>query len=235
MLNAHDYSCASCGAKGSLEWDHTIRLSQSYGEQVTDSYAPRCLECHATKTSEEPQEFEMHPLESNVDRHVWEEYVMSERPPPLIYKNEVCENVAACRIADVRRCRMRALLLNCHEIPVLSPLDNIQRCDDYVLGDLNFVTKKATNFMAQLGHTGSGWQHVVQTQWLLYTGVICWDDIAFKLVATGRLPANILREPLEKMEATWGQAGLGKQRINSLVGAWMIDECFSYSLIKPRR
>ena len=173
----------------------------------------------------------MNPLESNVDRHVWEEYAMSERPPPLIYKNEVCENVAACRIADVMRCRMRALLLNCHEIPVLSPLDNIQRCDDYVLGDLNFVTKKATNFMAQLGHTGSGWQHVVQTQWLLYTGVICWDGIAFKLVATGRLPAHILREPLEKMEAAWGQAGLGKQSINSMIGAWMLDECFSYSLI----
>ena len=85
--------------------------------------------------------------------------------------------------------------------------------------------------MAQLGFTGSGWQHRIQTEWLLYTGVICWDDIAFKMVATGRLPADLLKESLTKMEEAWGEAGLGKQSINSMIGAWMLDECFSYSLI----
>jgi len=230
LESVYSYSCASCGAKGRMEWDHTVRLSQSYGEQRADCFAPRCPECHANKTAEEPQEFDSNPLESNVDRHVWQEYVMSARPPPLIYKNEVCDNVEQCRIADVRRCRMRALLLNVHPIPVLSPLDNIQKCVDYQLGDLNFITKKATDFIVQLGYT-CGWQHRIQTEWLLYTGVICWDDIAFKIVATGRLPADLLKEPLMRMEESWGDAGLGKQSINSMIGAWMLDECYSYSLI----
>ena len=113
-------------------------------------------------------------MESNVDQHVWEHYVKSERIPPLIFKNEQCENPAACMIADVRRCRMRALLLNVHPIPVFSPLDNIEVLDDDVLGDLNFVTRKAGNFIKLYGYTGPSWEHRVLTEWLLYVGVISW-------------------------------------------------------------
>ena len=66
LMETHGYACASCGDKGKVEWDHTVRLSQSYGEQGPESFAPRCPECHATKTSDEPREFDTCPLESNI-------------------------------------------------------------------------------------------------------------------------------------------------------------------------
>ena len=165
-----------------------------------------------------------------MDEHVWEHYVKSERLPPLIFKNEQCDNPAACMIADVVRCRMRALLLNVHPIPVCSPLDSIVPVNDHVLGDLNFVTRKAGNFM-KLYYTGPGWQHRILTEFLLYVGTIQWSDISYRLTATAHLPPDLLKKPLEKMEAAWGAIGLGKQSINSMIGTWMLDESYSYSLM----
>ena len=162
---------------------------------------------------------------------MWDNYVLSDRLPPLIYKNEHIEDTNGCQIADVRRCRMRALLFNVHPIPVISPLDNIEKMDGMELGDLNFVTKKPTSFIKQLGYTGSGWQHRILTEWLLYTGVICWQDISHRIIAQGHLPADVLKKPLERMEEAWGDIGLGKQSINSMIGVWMLDECYSYRLI----
>ena len=229
LLETHDYACATCGDRGKVEWDHKIRLSQSYGDPKPDQ--PLCQQCHANKTAEEPREFERSVLESNVDEHVWTHYVKSERLPPLILKNELCETPAVCMIADVVRCRMRALLLNVHPIPVLCPCDNIQILDDYTLGDLNFVTRKASNFIKLNGYTGPGWQSRILTEWLLYTGIITWSDITHKLTATGRLPPDLLRKPLEKMEEAWGDAGFQKESINSMIGTWMLDDSHSYSLI----
>ena len=229
LLEANGYACASCGDRGKVEFDHTIRFSQSYGDSKPD--APRCRECHATKTSEEPKEFETCPLESNLDAHVWEQYVKSERLPPLIYKNEQRENPSACMIADVIRCRMRALLLNVHPIPVFSPLDTIVPVNDHVLGDLNYVTRKAGNFIKLFGYTGPNWTHRILTEWLLYTGVIQWSDISCRLTATAHLPPDLLKKPLEKMEAAWGEIGLQKIACNAMIGTWMLDESYSYSLM----
>ena len=252
MEETFGYLCAGCGARGQVEWDHINRLSNSYGEQTLDSFQPLCGECHQQKSQGEPILFDTDPLVSHVDRHVWEEYVLSSRTPPLVQKiNKLSESdpqpsaavslpkggaggilsLEGCRIADVRRCRFRALLLNSHPIPILSPLDNIEIFSLNVLGDLNFVTKKATNFQAQLGYTGPGWQHRVQTEWLLYTRIITFDDIAYKITASGHLPNDILKEPLEKMETAWDTSGaLGKQACNSMIGTWMLDECFGYKL-----
>ena len=221
MEESFGYVCALCGERGArLEWDHIQRFSQSFNEQEAEEFQPLCQTCHRLKTAEEPSIFDADPLASHVDRHVWDEYVMSEHPPPLVYKfKEVGEDLTGCRIADVRRCRFRALLLNVHPIPVLSPLDNIEKCD-CTLGDLNFVTRRATTFQAQLGYTGPGWQHRVQTEWLLYTNVITWDDIAYTITANSHLPADILKAPLERMEAAWTESGgaLGKQSVNAMIG-----------------
>jgi len=65
----------------------------------------------------------------------------------------------------------------------------------------------------------------VQTEWLLHTGVITWDDISDTLTATSHLPASILAEPLEKMEQAWrDNCMLAKLSVNSLIGLWAIDE-----------
>ena len=61
-------------------------------------------------------------------------------------------------------------------------------------------------------------------------GVLTWADLPFKLTATGRLPADLFRAPLARMEAAWGESGLAKQSCNSMLGLWMLDETFSYKL-----
>ena len=122
---------------------------------------------------------------------------------------------------------MRALLFNTHPIPLISPLDNIQETTGTEVGDLDCVTRKGTSFIKQFGYPGPGWQRRVQTEWLLCTGVISWSDTSHRICATGHLPADVLGNPLERMEDAWEDIGLGKQSINSMIGTWMLDECYS--------
>ena len=136
-----------------------------------------------------------------------------------------------CEIADVRRCRKRALEFNVHPIPVFCPLDEVRERAANELGDLNFVTRHATSFVRQLGYTGPGWQHRVLTEWLLHAGVITWDDISHMLTATAHHPADILKRSLQIMEEAWGEMEHGKRSINSIVGLWCIDERFVHKLI----
>ena len=90
------------------------------------------------------------------------------------------------------------------------------------LGDLNFVNKtvpKNRAFASFLGYAGPGWQHRVQTEWLLHTGVITWEDVKHTLTATAHLPAGLLTEPLEQMERAWDDDEvLAKLSVNSLIG-----------------
>ena len=109
VMERNGFTCALCGGMGRFEMDHSVRLSQSYGEQTPDKFENLCAECHQMKSTDEPREFDSDPLASHVDRHVWDEYVTSPRPPPLIYKNEQVDRLVSCRIADVVRCRYRPL------------------------------------------------------------------------------------------------------------------------------
>ena len=142
------------------------------------------------------------------------------------------EDANACEIADVKRCRRNALLYNVHPIPVFCPLDEIKPRTECVLGDLNFVTKKYTNFKTQLGYTGPGWQHRVQTEWLLYAGVIGWENITHTFTAIAHLPADLFVRPLLQMEEAWPEGSIhAKRSINSLIGLWCLDEAVSYKVI----
>ena len=149
------------------------RLSTSFGEQEMQ---PVCPPCHAHKTANEPHELEHDPIASHFERRVWEAYVLSPRPPPLVWKAKPLEDVTGCRIADVRRCRKRALEFNTHEIPVFSPLDDTQPTG-HTLGDIVFASKPSKCFIADLGYTGPGWMHRVQAEWLLHMGVLTWADL----------------------------------------------------------
>ena len=87
------------------------------------------------------------------------------------------------------------------------------------------------SFISQLGYAGVGWQHRVQTEWLLHAGGIGWEDITHILNATAHLPASILAEPLRTMETAWGVDEVhAKLAVNSLIGLWAIDECYSHKL-----
>ena len=46
--------------------------------------------------------------------------------PPLLYQSRKLRTLKGCKIADVIRCRKRALEFCAHPIPVFSPLDDPQ-------------------------------------------------------------------------------------------------------------
>ena len=61
--------------------------------------------------------------------------------------------------------------------------------------------------MPHVGYMRSGWIHRIQGDWLMHSGVKGWGDISRKLTATGRLPANLLVKPRQKMERAWDMGG----------------------------
>ena len=224
ILEEHDFCCAVCGSKGQLEFDHIARLSESYDEQ---KFQPLCVECHREKTAQEARMYDGDQLASHFELEVWKRYVESPRPKALTMKLRECKNLIDMEISDVIRCRRSALLYNVHPIPVFCPLDDIKIRTEFVLGDLNFVAMPLSRkaFASFLGYSGPGWQHRVQTEWLLHTGVIKWEHITETLTATAHLPAGLLAEPLETMERAWGEnSGNAKLSVNSLIGLWAIDE-----------
>ena len=112
LLEQFNHLCAICGRSASLlEWDHVELFSESLGEQ---RFQPLCPECHQSKTATESRSFDCDVLASHFEKGVWEDYVESKRPPPLVWKAKDCPNVLGCEIADVRRCRKRALEFNVH-------------------------------------------------------------------------------------------------------------------------
>jgi hypothetical protein len=231
LLEKYDNKCGTCGARGTLEFDHIGRVSDSFEEQGIDAFQPMCVACHAEKTLLESRKHEDDELSSHFEKGVFDNYVMSDRAPPLVYKNKILSpfELPECEIVDVQRCRKNALFFNTHPIPVFSPLDSIVKRTSFELGDLCFVTKKYSSFITQLGYTGQGWMHRVQAEWLLHTGTIDWSCISHILTATAHLPYNLFVSPLRKMEAAWNDRQLKKQSINSLIGLWCLDEPKSYT------
>ena len=60
--------------------------------------------------------------------------------------------------------------------------------------------------------------------------VIAWQDVSHTLTASGRLPPDVFRKPLARMEAAWGESGLAKQAVNSMIGLWAREEGHVYKL-----
>ena len=98
-----------------------------------------------------------------------------------------------------------------YKIQIFSALANIQVRTEYQLGDLNFVTKKATNVAWQYAFTGSGWQHRALTEHLLHYGVIDWECITHVFNSCGSLPSGIFDEPLKDMVDAWADDDMAKK------------------------
>ena len=112
LLEKYDFSCAACGTKtNELEFDH-IQALQSLAPGAKQVFQPLCPACHQLKTSQEPKNMTRDLLASHFEKSVYENYVMSERPPPMVYKPKECAEISGCQISDVIRCRKRALELN---------------------------------------------------------------------------------------------------------------------------
>lgn len=222
LLDAYGHSRAVCGASGPLEWDHKQALCTSMGRQTPDSFQPLCDSCHTQKTDQESKEFDVDLLQSNFEHTVYDAYVRYPRPPALVWKRKETD-AEACHIADVRRCRTNALLQNPYPVPVFSPFNVIEKVTDFMLGDVNFVTKGQSNVCCQLGYT-QGRSHRAAVEFWLHNGVIRWSDVKRRSCATTHYPADIFRQPLDTMEEAWtgieggkALAKIGLQQYHRLV------------------
>ena len=222
LLETHGHLCALCGQKSSsFEFDHIVGLRQLVAgqEQV---FQPVCPPCHELKTSQEGRSLCLDFMASHFERSVWGAYVMSSRPPPMVYQLKKPDATAALEIADVVRCRKRGLEYNQYPIPVFSPMDSIEEVHDGVLGDVNYITKTPRKASAhlELCYT-SGWQHRCMTEFLLHHGIVTWTDVTHRIRATAQYPADTLATPLKTMELGWqavGHGDLAKRSVNSLIG-----------------
>lgn len=93
--------------------------------------------------------------------------------------------ISGCQIADIVRCRKRALEANTHPIAIFSPLDKIKPVTDFELGDVNYISKgqRGNSAWLALCYT-KGLQHRCLTEFLLHDGIISWENVTHKLTAT---------------------------------------------------
>ena len=118
ILDAYNNKCAICGSRGKLELDHICRHSESFGG--ANELQPLCQACHLTKTMLESRNLDNTVFGSSFSKPAWDQYVTSDKLPPLVYKYR--ETDKECLIADVKKCRRRALEYNPYPIPVFSHL-----------------------------------------------------------------------------------------------------------------
>jgi hypothetical protein len=162
--------------------------------------------------------------------------VLSPRPPPLVYRvRALPESLDGFEIADVVRCRKRALELCAHPLPMFCVLDQIRERTEPELGDLCFLTARYKHFAHQLGYTGPGWVHRIQAEFLLHHGVVSWADISHVFSATAHYPCDLLAAPLREMETAWEGSPLAKLAVNSLIGLLSIDETRTFKLRSSHR
>ena len=143
ILRCQDYKCAMCGGifDDDIEMDHLAPLQQSCKHQDT-KWQALCASCHLEKTSLEGKQDRT--LESTFSLPVYESYVKSPRPPPLVFfPHEWAEGELEALELDVRRCRRNALAVAAHPFSVFSPLDSIVPAKEGELGDFSFISLKA--------------------------------------------------------------------------------------------
>ena len=116
ILEKYNHKCAFCSSKTKLEFDHIVRHSCSFGG--APECQPLCFQCHALKTSNESRNMEGSIFGSSFSKRAWDDYVESERLPPLLYKMKEVKPEVACMVADVKRCRRRALEFTPYKIPI---------------------------------------------------------------------------------------------------------------------
>ena len=75
--------------------------------------------------------------------------------PPLVYRHRALpEGLGGLEVADVKRCRRRALEFCAYKIQIFSPFDEVKPGEGPELGDLSFVAKKQTNPVLAAGLHG---------------------------------------------------------------------------------
>ncbi len=151
---------------------------------------------------------------------VWKQFIDAPPPPALTFSTSAVEVTQDALILDVKRCRKRCLEFCADDLPVLSPLDQIEEVHDCELGDFVFIDAPYSSFINQYGYSGKGFYHSCLARWLLHVNVITWSQVTHRLNATAHLPHSCLRKPLEIIEACWEDPADRKLSCNSLLGLW---------------
>jgi len=244
ILEAQKDRCNLCDealTPATCEWDHVVPLHQlvTTSEQV---FQALCSLCHSEKTLYEGHQHCT--LESAFSRTAWDSYVMSPHPCALTFNPREWQDDPALNKMeiDIIRCRRNALR-HCLsiDIPVFSPLDNIEPATSGQLADFSFVQlhgKSAKRCaLGKIPFTCTGWYHKIAVAFMLHHGLITWQDIEYSFNATSKVSASCLEPVLDLMETCWlpenaeqleGQAKLisqhQKDSINSMIGIWRIPE-----------
>ena len=147
ILTNQECKCTICGESLkdiTVEWDHVIPLQQVVkGAEI--HWQAICSPCHNEKTSLEGKQDRT--LTSRFSKTVWENYVLSARPPAICYRphswgEDLPEKAAEIIEIDVKRCRRNALSFASHDFSVFCPLDNVEVSTQCELGDFSFVDVK---------------------------------------------------------------------------------------------
>jgi 5-methylcytosine-specific restriction endonuclease McrA len=229
ILEAQSHNCALCGGAfdDDIEWDHVAPLQQMVRGSET-LWQAVCASCHLEKTSLEGKQDRT--LESRFCLPVWQEYVLSARPPALIFQAHDWGQEGEAIEIDVRRCRRNALMHSSHDFPVFCPLDSITEAREGTLADFSYVdiAARSKGTLSLLPYYDPNWYHRVAVEHLLHFGIATWQDIKFSLHATGRIPAHCLQEPLRVMEDAWDEPELAKLSVNQMIGLWAKDHQVVY-------
>ena len=111
ILKAQDRECALCGGIFDYdeEFDHVAPLRETLKAQP-QTYQAVCSSCHAEKTKAQQT---TRSIESRFSKRSWDQYVLSPRPPPLVWQpnrqGEAISEEESHIEFDVIRCRRSSL------------------------------------------------------------------------------------------------------------------------------
>ena len=231
ILTEQEHKCMDCSCElKKPEFHHVIPLASSVAKQ---DFVALCSTCHQNYTFAQDGPRSENILESQFEKSVWDQYVLSKKPKAWVYEVHQHQGGRGDPILiDIVRCRRNALYECAHEIPIFSPLDRFEKAVPGKLYDISYVSKpvKWSNekLLENMPYQGPSYYMRVAVQYMLHKGIISWDHILFGINASAHLPPNTLRGPLETMENAWPDTDIGrdlkKKSINSMLGLMCIEE-----------
>ena len=127
ILKRQHNRCAHCGSafNDDVEFDHIAAL-KTLAKGQTQQFQALCSTCHQEKTDLEGG---VRSIESRFSHRVWEAYVKSPKPPPLVWQPHADLESTSIELnemeLDVVRCRRNAMAYSAHPWSVFCALDSI--------------------------------------------------------------------------------------------------------------
>ncbi|OYV37403.1 MAG: hypothetical protein B7Z80_12935 [Rhodospirillales bacterium 20-64-7] len=231
ILARQGNKCAVCSDPlRAYEIDHCVARSAGGGDDLENLRAC-CPGCHVHKSALESgaSVADDNPLRSRFNRETYQAFHLSRKPPQIVANlGEYDPSRGPVVNIDVMRCRFNGFMQLLRDIPVFSPLDDIQAFSGR-LGDYNWLTGCRVDCpLRALPFWGAGWHGRASCEFLLDHGIITSGDIQWVFTASAHIPAAFLQERLAILEGLWREAGDAKGPLNALFGLWAKIRTFRY-------